>query len=422
MTRIQICRRHCAVAFMAAILFCGLPSARAAEPEPIRIGFGEAQTGSLAAIGKSGILAMEIWAEKVNAAGGLLGRPVKLIYYDTQSNPANVPGIYVKLLDVDHVDFILSGYSTNMAAPAMPIVIGHNKLFLTLFALAVNSEYHYPRSFAMLATGPDPKRAFSQGFFDIAMDLKPKPETLAILGADAEFARNATDGARLNAAAAGLKVVYDSSYPPTTTDFGPVVRAVRATNPDVIYVASYPSDTAGILRSASEMGLKVRMLGGSLVGLASAAMKTQLGPLLNGVVLGEQWVPAPKLQFPGVMDFLQTYRDRGASAGVDPLGVFLPPFAFARMQVLQQAVTGASTLDDGKLASYIRTHTFKTVVGDVTYGKDGEWAESRLVWTQFQGIKGNDLAQFKDTATEIVLLPKAARSGELITPYQAGSP
>ena len=410
--------RH--LVLLTALLLPAL--SKAAEPEPIRIGFGEAQTGALAAIGKSGILAMEIWADKVNAAGGLLGRPVKLITYDTQSNPANVPGLYTKLLDVDHVDFVLSGYSTNMTAPAMPIVIGHNKLFISLFALAVNSEYHDPRVFAMMPVGPEPKRAFSKGFFDIAASLSPKPETLAIIGADAEFARNATDGARANAKDVGLKIVYDSSYPPTTTDFAPVLRALRATNPDVIYVASYPTDSAGILRAASEMGLKARLCGGSLVGLASAAMKTQLGPLLNGIVLGEQWVPAPKLQYPGVMDFLQTYRAKAVAAGVDPLGVFLPPFAYARMQVLEQAVKATGTLDDAKLADHIRTHTFNTVVGDVTFGKDGEWADSRLVWTQFQGIKNNDLAQFMQPSTEVVLLPKSAQSGTLITPYQAGNP
>jgi branched-chain amino acid transport system substrate-binding protein len=421
MARYLIGRRRCAAIFTAAMMSSGSISARAVEPEPIRIGFGEAQTGALAAIGKSGILAMEIWAEKVNASGGLLGRPVKLITYDTQSNPANVPGICVKLLDVDHVDFILSGYSTNMAAPAMPIVIGHNKLFLTLFALAVNSDFHYSRAFAMIATGPDPKRAFSRGFFDIAMSLTPRPQTLAIVGADAEFARNATDGARLNAKEAGLRIVYDGSYPPATTDYAPIVRAVRATNPEIVYVASYPTDSAGILRSANEMGLTVRLFGGSLVGLASAAMKTQLGPLLNGVVLGEQWVPAPKLQYPGVMDFLQTYRARAVAAGVDPLGVFLPPFAYARMQVLEQAVTATGSLDDGRLADYIRTNNFRTVVGDVAYGVDGEWAESRLVWTQFQGITRNDLAQFMQPSTEVVLLPKFAASGALVTPYQAGS-
>ena len=409
------------IALLVAALLAAAP-VRAAEPEPIKIGFGEALTGSLAVIGKSGIVAMQIWAEQINAKGGLLGRPVKLIYYDNQSNPANVPGLYVKLLDVDRADFILSGYATNMAVPAMPVAITHKKLYLSLFSLATNAQFHYPRSFSMIATGPDAKVAFSKGFFELAMELDPKPTTVAILGSDTEFARNGTDGAKLNAAAAGLKIVYDGNYPPTTTDYTPIVRALKATNPDIVYIASYPADTTGILRAATEMGLKARMLGGSLVGLATASMKTQLGPLLNDIVLGEQWVPAPKLQFPGVMDFLKTYQARAVAEGVDPLGVFLPPFAFARMQVLEQAVNATQSLDDGKLAEYMHTHTFKTVVGDITYSQDGEWAENRLVWTQFQGIKGNDLEQFRRPETEIVLIPKEYRSGTLRTPYRIGNP
>ncbi|MSO99818.1 MAG: branched-chain amino acid ABC transporter substrate-binding protein [Acetobacteraceae bacterium] len=391
-----------------------------AQTGPILIGFAEALTGSLAAVGKSGIVATQIWAEEINAKGGLLGRQVKLVFYDNQSNPTNVPGLYVKLLDVDKVDLVLSGYATNMVVPAMPVVISHNKLYMSIFSLATNAEFHYPRTFAMIATGPEPKKAFSQGFFEIAASMKPKPVTLAILGADAEFSRNATDGARANAAEVGLKIVYDKSYPPTTTDYAPIVRAVRATNPEVVYVASYPSDTAGILRAAAEMGFTSRLFGGALVGTATAAMKTQLGPLMNGVVIIEQWIPAPKLRTPGVMGFLKTYRARAGAEGVDPLGVFFPPFAYARMQVLEQAVTGAGTLDDGKLADYLRTHSFKTIVGDIAYGKDGEWAESRLLWTQFRNIKGNDLAQFENPDTEVVLLPEAFKSGDLIEPFTAG--
>jgi branched-chain amino acid transport system substrate-binding protein len=157
----------------ASVLIGG--AARAAEP--ITIGFGMALTGGLAAGGKSALLAMQIWRDNVNAKGGLMGRPVKLINYDDQSNPATAPGIYTKLLDVDKVDFIVSGYGTNLIAPAMPVAISHDRMFLGLFGLAVNSEFHYPKYFSMLPTGPDPKHAFSEPFFQVAMAANPKRPT-----------------------------------------------------------------------------------------------------------------------------------------------------------------------------------------------------------------------------------------------------
>jgi branched-chain amino acid transport system substrate-binding protein len=95
--------------------------ARAAEP--IKIGFSMPLTGGLAGGGKSVILAFELWKEDINAKGGLIGRPVELVYYDDQSTPSQVPGIYSKLLDIDKVDFVISSYATNQIAPAMPIVI-----------------------------------------------------------------------------------------------------------------------------------------------------------------------------------------------------------------------------------------------------------------------------------------------------------
>ena len=133
---------------------CGLSAGDARPAEPITIGFGMALTGGLAAAGKTALLAMQIWQDDVNAKGGLLGRPVKLVYYDDQSTPPTVPGIYTKLLDVDKVDLIVSGYGTNMTAPAMPVAIQHDRLFLGLFALAINAEFHYPKYFSMLPTGP----------------------------------------------------------------------------------------------------------------------------------------------------------------------------------------------------------------------------------------------------------------------------
>ena len=123
-----------------------------------------ALTGGLAPNGKAALLAMQIWEADINAKGGLLGRPVKLVYYDDQSNPATIPGIYTKLLDVDKVDLVISGYATNMIAPAMPIIMQHNRTFLSLFGLAVNTEFKYPKYFSFTPTGgPEPKQSFAAG-------------------------------------------------------------------------------------------------------------------------------------------------------------------------------------------------------------------------------------------------------------------
>ena len=122
-----------------------------------------ALTGPLAANGKQALLGAKIWEETINKKGGLLGRPVKLVYYDDQSNPSTVPGIYTKLLDVDKVDLVTGPYATAMIAPAMPVVMQKGKVFIGLFGLAVNSEFNYPKYFAMIPSGPETKPSFTQG-------------------------------------------------------------------------------------------------------------------------------------------------------------------------------------------------------------------------------------------------------------------
>ena len=155
-------------------------------------------------------------------------------------------------------------------------------------------------------------RAFSKGFFDLAAEQKPKPQTVAMLSGDAEFARTSADGARENATAGGFKIIYDKSYPPATTDFAPTVRAIQAANPDIVFVAAYPPDTVGIVRAAHEIGLKPKMFGGTMIGLLITPIKMQLGPILDGLVIMESFVPAPTFNFPGVADVLKRYRAMAA--------------------------------------------------------------------------------------------------------------
>jgi branched-chain amino acid transport system substrate-binding protein len=392
-------------------------SAAAQTGEPVKIGYSMALTGGLAPNGRSALLAQKIWEEDTNAKGGLLGRPVKLIYYDDQTNPATVPGIYAKLLDVDKVDLII-GYGTNLLASAMPIAMQRKKVFIGLLGTAVNSELHYPNYFSMMPTGPEPKTAITRGFFDAAMAQNPKPRTVGIIAADAEFSVTASAGARENAKAAGLTVVYDRRYPAASTDLAPAVRAITETNPDLVIVCSYPPDSIGMVRAVNEIGFKPKMIGGAMVGLQSTAIKTQLGLLLNGWTNFDFWLPVPKMRFTGVDDLMRNYQARAATEGVDALGYLMAPSAYAQLQVLQQAVAAADSLADSKLGDYIRANTFKTVLGDVRFGPNGEWAQSRVLQVQFRNIKSNDLTQFKDMSTQVVVAPAEYESGKLIYPYE----
>src|SRR6266508_2087070 len=376
-------------------LFIGLALTGAAlAQQPLKIGFGMSLTGPLAGNGKAALIAMEIWRDDVNAKGGILGRKVEFVYYDDQTSPATVPSIYTKLLDVDKVDLVVSGYGTNVIAPAMPIMMQRNLTFMTLFGLNVNSKFNYDRYFQIMPAGPNPAVGWSQGFFDAAMSMNPKPKTVALVGADAEYPAMALEGAREHAKKTGLKIVYDKTYPPNTVDYSPIVRAIQAANPEIVFVASYPPDSAGMVRAVNEVGLKTRIFGGGLVGPQFAALKTQLGPLLNGMVNYEAYVPDVATKFPFLEQFLAKYQGRAIREGVDPLGVYLPPYAYAMMQVLEQAIRATGSLDQAKLSDYMHTYEFDTYVGKVRFAKNGEWSVPRMLTVQYHSVAGNDLEQW----------------------------
>ena len=402
--------RTCAT--LAALLLVAMP-ARAADP--IKVGFSMALTGGVAPNGKQILAAFEIWRDDVNAKGGLLGRPVELVYYDDQSNPANVPALYTKLLDIDKVDLLIGPYATNMVAPAMPIIMAHNKMTISILGLGVNREFKYGRYFSTVPLGPDGPPAFSKGFFELAAAQTPRPQTVALIAADAEFAQVAIAGARANAKAAGFTVVYDGKYPPPTSDFAPVMRAVQAANPDIVFAAAYPPDTVGIVRAAREIGLAPKMFGGSLIGLYATPIKMQLGPLINGIVINESFLPA--LNFAGTAELMTKYQAVAPERKIDPLGYGFVPFAYAVGQLVAKAVEETKSLDDGKLADYLHGHTVDTVIGPMTFGADGEWVKSRMLFTQFQKIDGNDLGQFKDPGKEVILWPAELKTGSMIYPY-----
>ena len=421
----ELTRRGLGRAALAGALTTAAGSAIAPWPalgqgaNPIRIGCSMSLSGGLAANGRSAQLAQRIWAEDVNARGGLLGRPVQLVSYDDQSNPANVPALYTKLVDVDKVDLVTSPYATAMIAPSMPVVMQRGMCYVTLFGAGVNERLKYDRYFSMNVTGDDIKGHYARGFLECTKMLPHPVRSLSILAVDNDFAQRAAESVRSMAREYGLRIVYDRSYPPTTVDFTPTIRAIQAQRPDVVFFASYPPDSNGILRAVSELKLSAALLGGGMIGPQIAAVQAQLGPILNNLVTWDVYSPEPTMQFPGVVEFQEKYRARAPAEQTDVLGNYLQPYAYAQMQVIAQSLARVGKIDQEALAKDMHANGFETIVGPIRFSALGEWAEPRNLFVQFQNIADGDLEKYRKPGAKVILYPPALKSGELKSPYGA---
>jgi branched-chain amino acid transport system substrate-binding protein len=156
-----------------------------------------------------------------------------------------------------------------------------------------------------------------------------------------------------------------------------------------------------------------------MIGPQSGAVKAELGPLLNGIVNYEYWLPVPQMNFPGVAAMIAKYQSRAAAEDADPLGHYVGPQAYAQMQVVEQAIKATGGTDDEKLISYTKKNAFQTVVGEVRFGAGGEWASPRVLQVQFRNIVGNGIDQFRTSSTQVVVAPDSVASGSLLYPYAA---
>jgi branched-chain amino acid transport system substrate-binding protein len=385
--------------------------------KPIRIGYCLSLTGPLGSNGKTANLAHQIWAEGVNRRGGLLGRNVAMVCVDDETNPKLVADIYRRLLDVEKVDLVIGGYGDNSVSPAMPLVMERKRYLVAVMALAVNATLKYSNYFVMIPTGPHPPAALTEGFFELAARQVPKPQTLAILAADAPFSKAPIQGAKGHAEKHGFRVVSEELYSLSTTDFSTHIDDVASKNPDIVFFCSYLNDSAGLIRTISSSAFKPKLVGGAMIGPQNGSIKTQLGPALNGVVNYEYWLPVPALMYPGVAELIAEYQSRAQDFGADPLGYYVAPQAYAQMQVVEQAIIGANSLDDDELAEFTRNAVFKTVVGEVKFGDAGSWSEARVLQVQFQNIRSGALSEFKDPGTQVVVWPPDLASGALVYPY-----
>src|SRR2546430_13243128 len=400
-----------------AVAMLGLTSGVGAQQPPIKIGMSMAQTGGLAAGGKASLLGIEIWRDDCNTRGGLLGRKVELVVYDDKSSASETPAIYSKLLDVDKVDLLFAPYATVPTAPIMPLVKQRGLLLIGNFSFQVNSKVGHDMWFNNAPWGP--RDSWAASFLDLGQ--KAGGKTVALLAADQEFAQNLALTAREVAKKRNMSVVFDQAYPPNTVEFTGIIRALKAAKPDIVYVASYPPESAGILRAVNEIGIgdDVKIFGGGMVGLQFASVMQNMGSLLNGAVNYNTWLPEPSMYYDGTKAFFETYTKRAVEAKVDPLGYYLAPFGYASGQMIEAAVNSTKSLDQKGIAKYLRENEHKTIVGPIAFSADGERKETATLQAQFRGVKDKDIEQFRSSGKQVILFPDKLKTGNLISPFEA---
>ena len=290
-------------------------------------------------------------------------------------------------------------------------------------AIAVNRQFHYNRYFSMIPTGPERRSSRSRrGFFELADGAESEAARRWRSSAPTpSSASNATDGARENAKAAGFEIVYDQNYPPPTTDFAPIMRAVQATNPDIVFVAAYPPDTVGIVRAANEVGLHAKMFGGAMIGLLATPIKMQLGPLMNGIVNQcRASCRRPTFDFPGTQGVAGEVSGQGArprasirSATPSRRSAMRPARCWRRRsratKSLDQASSPTTCTATASRPSSARSRSARTANGRSRVSSSPSSRTS----------PANDVDQFRDGSHEPILWPPEIKTGAIIYPFSA---
>lgn len=364
------------------------------EVKPIVVGAALSLTGEYGRTGEWYKLGYELWAEQANKTG-LLGRPVKLIIYDDQSDPTTAANLYEKLITVDKVDLLLGPYSSAIVFSASSVSEKYGKVMIEGGG---NSLKIFSRGYKYLfLTLPGLAENITKGLFDYIDQLPSdkKPSTIAIINADDLFPKAIASGAEMYAKKLGLKIVLHEEYTKGATDLTPVLTKVKNANPDVLIGGTYFPDAVLIVKTLKQLNYKPKIVF-LTVGPAMPEFWETLKYDAQGIS-GESWWE-PTAPWLGVKDFVEAFKQK---FGKDP--DYHAACAYAAGQVLQQAVEGVGSFDQDAIANYIRTHTMNTIVGPLKYTEAG------------YPTLGPLLIQWQN-GTRVIIMPKEAATGQMIYP------
>ncbi|MCL6442627.1 MAG: amino acid ABC transporter substrate-binding protein [Alicyclobacillus sp.] len=376
----------------------GAAAAAAKDDGTITIGTTLSLTGIYAEPAAQYKLVDDYWVKQINSHGGLLGKKVKMIIYDDQSNPANAASLYQQLINQDHVNFILAPYTTYVGSPVVPIALSHH---MVLFNPGFVGMGLFKKANGwMISTYPYQDVQYSQRFFQWLHSLpkSKRPTKIAVLTNQNPFTLaalqgyNGKDGVLNYAKQYGFKIVLNQQYPESTTNFDSLIEKAKLAGADCLIALTLPNDGMEIARTVAKLNYhpKVEFFGGSQV--TTLPNWGSLGAAAEGTM---STTPAmPNENFTGLAELVKLFKQHGIKV--------LPGYAaidLAALQVLQQAVTATQSLDQTTIKNYVLSHTFDTAVGKIHYNPDGTLPNTSLV-IQYQH------------GTNIVVWPKKYATGQ----------
>jgi branched-chain amino acid transport system substrate-binding protein len=396
---------------LTAVAACGSAASNAtsnagsttgpASSSPITIGMSLPMTGPAADVSKSGYQGYELWARQVNAAGGLLGRQVKLDMLDDGFDPNQTAADYTRLISQDHVDLLLGTFSSLLNAPASAVAARQGMLYVepsggaaTLFTRGFTDLF-----FAQPGTTTSLPDQFVAWI--ASLPTSERPATAAYVTQDDPSASPAVAVFKTKLAALGVKTVYYQVYDPSTTNFDSIASAIAHTQPQMIIQGAVADDGAQFVRSLQKLNYNPKILFQTNAP-TDEAYPSAIGGAANadGVFTAQSW--SATATYPGNQSFVQAYTKMfGAPPTEDAAN------SYTAGQVLQAAVKAVGSLDQSALASWLHSNTVSTIAGPLKWDKAGD-PEGSLLLSQWQHGTLQIVAPASAATTKTVLLTKPA--------------
>ena len=399
-------KRLCLLA-AAATLF----AAPAFAEDTITIGFTDSQTGPLNVNSLGQQRGYEFWRDEVNAAGGIKAGgksyQVKFISYDDQSVGGRVQQLYTRLINEDKADFLFSPYSSGLTAPAAVISEQYGKIMIDSGG-AEEKPFELGNKYLFMVIT-------SAGHYlsgaVAALKAKNPNAKIAMVYSDDPFSKTVMKAAKEQAEAAGLQVVMDESYAPSTTDFGPIVNKIISSNADAFMGGGHYSDGATLARQMYDQKANMKWM--SILVAPADDKFGELGPSAMGVTVPSQWEVqvSYKPQFgPTTPEFAKAFQEK-FNARAD----YHAASGYTSGAILQHAIEQANSIDPEKVAAALNATDVTTFFGHIKFATDpghhGLQAAHEMVLAQWQKVDGKPGRQ--------VVWPTAAQSADLIYPISA---